>query len=56
MTAYVLACVILPVLWGSVIHWIFQHIRRRQNSSGPTANGPTVDNGPSPDHWPDYQI
>ena len=42
---YVLACVVLPVVWGALIHWIFQHIRRRQDSGRPSA-----------DNWPDYQI
>lgn len=42
---YVAACVVVPVLWGTLIHWTFQRIRRRQNSDSR-----------SPDNWPDYQI
>gem|GEM_PF-2671239 len=39
---YVGGCVVLPVLWGALIHWVFQRLRRYQDQS--------------PDHWPDYQI
>ena len=42
---YVMACIVLPVLWGTIVHWIFQHIRSRQNSEHRSA-----------DNWPDYQI
>ncbi len=42
---YVLACVVLPVIWGALIHWLFQQIRSRKDSSRPSA-----------DHWQDYQI
>jgi hypothetical protein len=42
---YAIACIVLPVLWGTIVHWIFQHIRSRQNSEHRSA-----------DNWPDYQI
>ncbi|MCH2210519.1 MAG: hypothetical protein MK110_04405 [Fuerstiella sp.] len=42
---YVAACVALPVLWGTLVHWAFQQFRRRQDSGSR-----------STDNWPDYQI
>ncbi|MCH2202934.1 MAG: hypothetical protein MK102_13255 [Fuerstiella sp.] len=42
---YVVASVVLPVLWGVLVHWSFQQFRRRQDSGGR-----------STDNWPDYQI
>lgn len=43
--AWVLACVVLPVAWGALIHWIFQHLRRPRDSERSSA-----------EHWQDYQI
>jgi cobalamin biosynthesis Mg chelatase CobN len=41
----VLATVVLPVLWGVLVHRIFQHFRTRSK--------PTASESP---RWPDYQI
>lgn len=43
--AWVLACVVLPVAWGALIHWLFQRLRGRRPSERSSA-----------DHWQDYQI
>lgn len=42
---YVAACVVVPVLWGALVHWTFQRFRRRHDSDSR-----------SPDNWPEYQI
>jgi len=43
---WMLACVVLPVLWGAFVHWAFLHLRLRQDQSRERGS----------DNWPDYQI
>lgn len=42
---FVAACVILPVIWGIVVHLVFTWLRKKYRSEN--------DGAPA---WPDYQI
>ncbi len=42
---FVTACVVLPVVWGIIVHLTFTWLRRKHGTDQKTA--PT---------WPDYQI
>jgi len=45
-TAFILACLVLPILWGVLVNWLFQLWQNRQSPDE------------QEDDWvfPDYQI
>lgn len=46
---FIAACIVLPVVWGILVHWVFQRLRRNR----PRTRTDRADHEPS---WPDYQI
>ena len=42
---FVSACLIVPVLWGVIVHQVFKRIRKKIRPDAPSSNV-----------WPDYQI
>lgn len=45
LVLFAIACVVLPILWGVLVHFVFQWLRRCKPQKNSDDNG-----------WPDYQI
>jgi len=43
---WVMSAIVLPVMWGTFIHWCFQRLRRYQEQA----------RRKTPENWEDYQI
>jgi hypothetical protein len=54
-TLFVAACLIVPVVWGWLVNWLFVRYRRRR---GPRGGSPAAADGESEDRatFSDYQI
>jgi len=49
---FAVSCVIVPIVWGIIVNWIFRRLRRRWPRNADTG----ADSGAQDDAWIEYHI